>query len=214
MTPGINFLNWFRKSILTKRHIQFWYRVYNEKIHRIEHFDYTLLHYDWLLMHLSHFSQVLETLYCNKWTKNDGAGAVIITPTRELALQIFKTLKNIGAFHDFSAGLVIGGKDLHFERKRMDTCNIIICTPGRLLDHLEKSVWHSSANMKVHAMALIIIPTKFNFNISSTMPIPQILVLDEADRCLDLGFKKTMNCIIENLPQERQTLLFSATQTR
>ncbi|XP_058797144.1 probable ATP-dependent RNA helicase DDX10 isoform X3 [Phymastichus coffea] len=90
---------------------------------------------------------VIELMYCKQWTRLDGLGALIITPTRELALQIFETLRNVGRYHDFSAGLIIG-------------------------------------------------------------------VLDEADRCLDMGFEQTMNAIIENLPQTRTTLLFSATQTR
>ena len=71
----------------------------------------------------------------------------------------------------------------------MDQVNIIICTPGRLLQHMDENPL---------------------FNCDST----QVLVLDEADRCLDLGFSQTMNAIIENLPTDRQTLLFSATQTK
>lgn len=116
-------------------------------------------------------------------------GAIIITPTRELAYQIFETLKKVGIAHDFSAGLIIGGKNLKFERSRMDQCNIIICTPGRLLHHMDQTQV---------------------FNCSSM----QILVLDEADRCLDMGFEQAMNAIIEHLPPERQTFLYSATQTR
>ncbi|EEB17824.1 ATP-dependent RNA helicase DBP4, putative [Pediculus humanus corporis] len=132
---------------------------------------------------------VLEILYCKQWTRLDGVGALIITPTRELAYQIFETLKKIGKHHDFSAGLIIGGKDLHFEKGRMDQCNIIICTPGRILHHMDENPLFDCNSM-------------------------QILVLDEADRCLDLGFQETMNNIIENLPPKRQTLLFSATQTK
>ncbi|XP_044738719.1 probable ATP-dependent RNA helicase DDX10 [Chrysoperla carnea] len=132
---------------------------------------------------------ILEKLYCMKWTRLDGLGALIITPTRELAYQIFETLRKIGIYHDFSAGLIIGGKDLHFEKKRMDKCNIVICTPGRLLQHMDENPLFDCVTMK-------------------------ILVLDEADRCLDMGFQQTMNAIIENLPPERQTLLFSATQTK
>ncbi|XP_058797143.1 probable ATP-dependent RNA helicase DDX10 isoform X2 [Phymastichus coffea] len=132
---------------------------------------------------------VIELMYCKQWTRLDGLGALIITPTRELALQIFETLRNVGRYHDFSAGLIIGGKDLHFEKKRMNQCNIIICTPGRLLQHMDENHLFECTNM-------------------------QILVLDEADRCLDMGFEQTMNAIIENLPQTRTTLLFSATQTR
>nr|CAI5845377.1 unnamed protein product [Callosobruchus analis] len=71
----------------------------------------------------------------------------------------------------------------------MGQCNIIICTPGRLLQHMDENPHFDCTNM-------------------------QILVLDEADRCLDMGFEQTMNAIIENLPPKRQTLLFSATQTR
>lgn len=132
---------------------------------------------------------VIENLFLKKWSRTDGIGAIIISPTRELAYQIFETLKKVGEQHDFSAGLIIGGKNLKFERTRMDQCNIIICTPGRLLQHMDENPL---------------------FNCSSM----QVLVLDEADRCLDMGFEETMNAIIENLPPERQTLLFSATQTK
>ncbi|OTF71725.1 hypothetical protein BLA29_013797, partial [Euroglyphus maynei] len=55
---------------------------------------------------------MLELLYRNQWTSFDGVGALIISPTRELSYQIFEVLKKIGAEHDFSAGLIIGGKDL------------------------------------------------------------------------------------------------------
>ncbi|XP_055303987.1 probable ATP-dependent RNA helicase DDX10 [Sitodiplosis mosellana] len=132
---------------------------------------------------------VMENLFVKKWVRQDGIGAIIILPTRELAYQIFETLKKVGAHHDFSAGLIIGGKNLKFERTRMDQCNVIICTPGRLLQHMDENPL---------------------FNCSSM----QTLVLDEADRCLDMGFEESMNAIIENLPPERQTLLFSATQTK
>lgn len=132
---------------------------------------------------------IIEKLYCKQWTKLDGVGALVITPTRELAYQIFETLRRIGEHHDFSAGLIIGGKDLKFERNRMDQCNIVICTPGRVLQHMDENPLFDCINM-------------------------QILVLDEADRCLDMGFEQTMNAIIANLPPKRQTLLFSATQTR
>ncbi|KAI8033430.1 probable ATP-dependent RNA helicase DDX10 [Drosophila gunungcola] len=131
---------------------------------------------------------VLEHLFMNKWSRTDGVGAIIISPTRELAYQIFETLKKVGKHHDFSAGLIIGGKNLKFERTRMDQCNILICTPGRLLQHMDENPLFNTSTMEV-------------------------LVLDEADRCLDMGFQKTLNSIIENFPPVRQTLLFSATQT-
>lgn len=132
---------------------------------------------------------ILENLFCKKWTRLDGVGALVISPTRELAYQIYETLRKVGNMHDFSAGLIIGGQNLKFERKRMDQMNILICTPGRLLQHMDENPLFDCTNL-------------------------QILVLDEADRCLDMGFEQTMNAIIENLPPERQTLLFSATQTK
>ncbi|XP_034943347.1 probable ATP-dependent RNA helicase DDX10 [Chelonus insularis] len=132
---------------------------------------------------------ILEKLYCMQWSRLDGIGALVITPTRELAYQIYETLRKVGIHHDFSAGLIIGGMDLNFEKNRLDKCNIIIGTPGRILQHMDNNPLFNCTSMK-------------------------ILVLDEADRCLDMGFQASMNAIIENLPPERQTLLFSATQTK
>lgn len=132
---------------------------------------------------------ILEKLFCIKWTRYDGVGALVISPTRELAYQIYETLRKVGHLHDFSAGLIIGGQNLKFEKKRMDQINILISTPGRLLQHMDENPLFNCNNL-------------------------QMLVLDEADRCLDMGFEATMNAIIENLPPERQTLLFSATQTK
>jgi len=132
---------------------------------------------------------VLERLYCKQWTSLDGLGALIITPTRELALQIFDTFKKVGHLHDFSAGLIIGGKDLNFEKKRLHRCNIMICTPGRLLHHMDENPLFDCSRL-------------------------EMLIIDEADRCLDSGFQDAMNGILENIHSERQTLLFSATQTK
>ncbi|PRT53728.1 ATP-dependent RNA helicase DBP4 [Wickerhamiella sorbophila] len=132
---------------------------------------------------------VLEKLWYEKWTQHDGLGAIVITPTRELASQIFGVLKKIGKFHAFSAGLLIGGHDVKMERDRVSRLNILICTPGRLLQHMDESPGFDATNL-------------------------QTLVLDEADRILDMGFKRTLDAIIDNLPPSRQSLLFSATQTK
>ena len=132
---------------------------------------------------------VLEHLWSERWTPDDGIGALVISPTRELAYQTFEVLRQVGSHHDFSAGLVIGGKSLQNEQECIQRTNIVVCTPGRLLQHMDETV---------------------NFHCSSL----QVLVLDEADRILDLGFQRTVNAIVDNLPAERQTLLFSATQTK
>eukprot|EP00210_Caulerpa_lentillifera_P000194 g189.t1 len=132
---------------------------------------------------------ILEKLYRLQWTRMDGLGALIISPVRELALQIFQELRKIGKHHDFSGGLLIGGKDVDVEKSRVSLMNILICTPGRLLHHLDET---------------------HGFNVTSL----QILVLDEADRLLDMGFAKLIDAIIQHLPSNRQSLLFSATQTK
>ncbi|XP_016059067.1 PREDICTED: probable ATP-dependent RNA helicase DDX10 isoform X3 [Miniopterus natalensis] len=132
---------------------------------------------------------VLEALYRLQWTSADGLGVLIISPTRELAYQTFEVLRKVGKNHDFSAGLIIGGKDLKHEAERINNINILVCTPGRLLQHMDETICFHATNL-------------------------QMLVLDEADRILDMGFADTMNAIVENLPKKRQTLLFSATQTK
>uniref|UniRef100_A0A8C4JXK7 ATP-dependent RNA helicase n=1 Tax=Dromaius novaehollandiae TaxID=8790 RepID=A0A8C4JXK7_DRONO len=131
----------------------------------------------------------LEILYRHQWTSADGLGVLIISPTRELAYQTFKVLRRVGKNHDFSAGLIIGGKDLKEESERIHHINMLICTPGRLLQHMDETSYFYASGL-------------------------QMLILDEADRILDMGFADTMNAIIENLPKKRQTLLFSATQTK
>ncbi|DBB17175.1 TPA: hypothetical protein ACH3X3_014243 [Trebouxia sp. C0006] len=134
-------------------------------------------------------SKVLEKLYRLKWGPLDGLGSLIISPTRELALQIFDELRKIGKKHDFSAGLLIGGKKVKEEQERVHGMNMLVCTPGRLLQHMDETPGFDASQI-------------------------QILVLDEADRILDMGFSATLNAILQNLPQERQTMLFSATQTK
>ncbi|KAG4424646.1 ATP-dependent RNA helicase dbp4 [Cadophora malorum] len=132
---------------------------------------------------------VLENLYRQKWTELDGLGALIISPTRELATQIFQVLRKVGRNHSFSAGLIIGGRSLQEERERLGRMNILVCTPGRMLQHMDQTA---------------------DFDVSNL----QMLVLDEADRIMDMGFQASVDAIVEHLPKQRQTMLFSATQTK
>ncbi len=112
--------------------------------------------------------------------------ALILAPTRELALQIFGSIEKLGRSHRISATVIVGGSDMQAQirglRQRPD---ILVATPGRLLDHM----WNGTVNLA---------------------PI-KILVLDEADRMLDMGFAPQIDQILDALPLERQTLLFSAT---
>jgi ATP-dependent RNA helicase DDX10/DBP4 len=134
---------------------------------------------------------VLENLYRDQCIGADaGLGAMIISPTRELAIQIFDVLCKIGRKgHLFAAGLLIGGKSLKEEQQALARMNIVVCTPGRMLQHLSQTAAFSVDGLKM-------------------------LVLDEADRILDMGFQKDVDAIIDYLPKERQTMLFSATQTK
>ena len=132
---------------------------------------------------------ILERLYCERWGVDDGLAALIITPTRELALQIFEVLRQVGKLHQLSAGLVTGGrKEFEGEQERIIKMNILVATPGRLLQHFEQTAGFEASQLMV-------------------------LVLDEADRILDMGFKAQLDGILGYLPP-RQTLLFSATQTK
>ena len=114
-----------------------------------------------------------------------------MAPTRELAVQIFQVLQKIGKYHStLAVGLLIGGKhDFFEEQQRLGQTNLVIATPGRLLQHCEQTPYVDWSLLK-------------------------ILVLDEADRILDLGFRDQLVRVLDYLPVERQTLLFSATQTR
>lgn len=98
-------------------------------------------------------------------------------------------LRKVGTKHSFSAGLVIGGKSLKEEAERLDRMNILVCTPGRMLQHFDQTAGFDANNL-------------------------QILVLDEADRIMDMGFQSAVDALIEHLPRERQTLMFSATQSK
>ena len=134
----------------------------------------------------------MELLNKVEFTRKQGTGAIIISPTRELSLQIYGVLRDLMEASGYTQthGLVIGGANRKAESDRLTKgVNILVCTPGRLLDHL--------ANTR-----------GFNFQRL------QMLVIDEADRILEQGFEEDMHQIIKLLPKQRQTILFSATQTR
>lgn len=115
-----------------------------------------------------------------------GTRAMILAPTRELAGQIQKSIEQFGQRRNIGAALIVGGADMaQQERALRQRPDILVATPGRVLDHM----WKGTINL----LAM------------------QIFVLDEADRLLDMGFAPQINQILDALPEERQTLLFSAT---
>jgi len=112
--------------------------------------------------------------------------ALILTPTRELADQVAESVKRYGKGTNLRSTVVFGGVDIGPQKEALrNGCEVLIATPGRLLDHVEQR----------------------NVNLSQV----GILVLDEADRMLDMGFLPDLERIIRLLPAPRQTLLFSAT---
>ena len=132
---------------------------------------------------------LLECLYRERWSKEEGLGVLVILPTRELAIQVFEVLNKIGKYHNFSVGLVIGGNNVEKEKEAINYMNILIGTPGRILQHVTETAMFSADNLKM-------------------------LIIDEADRILDEGFEENITEILNYLPTNRQTLLFSATLTK
>ena len=93
-----------------------------------------------------------------RWGSEDGVGSIIISPTRELAHQIFDVLKSVGKHHSFSAGLLIGGrKDVGTEKEHVNDLNILICTPGRLLQHMDETPNFDCSQLQVKIVFFIFI---------------------------------------------------------
>lgn len=131
------------------------------------------------------------------WKKTE-IGAIVISPTRELATQTSIVLKSFLEHPNlsiFTQKLLVGGNSVEedIESLRNRGALVLICTPGRLEDLLER---------------------KGQLNLAARVKSLEILILDEADRLLDLGFTATINTILSYLPRQRRTGLFSATQTK
>ncbi|WP_411728652.1 DEAD/DEAH box helicase [Methyloglobulus sp.] len=117
-----------------------------------------------------------------------GIQALILCPTRELAQQIFGQCQQFSEFTPLKTGLITGGSDFKKQQAALThNANIIVATPGRLLEHFQLS-------------------TAYFQQLS-------LLILDEADRMLDMGFSDDVLKIVEQCNKQRQTLLFSATLT-
>lgn len=117
--------------------------------------------------------------------KGKGLQVLILTPTRELAEQVGNVFHRFSSYKQLNVATVYGGVSIAHQIKELRNSEIVVGTPGRLLDHLERGT--------INLLHL------------------KILVLDEADRMLDMGFVNDVETIIKNCPKERQTLLFSAT---
>ncbi|XP_062051776.1 ATP-dependent RNA helicase DDX18-like [Lepus europaeus] len=132
----------------------------------------------------------VELIVKLKFMPRNGTGVLILSPTRELAMQTFGVLKELMTHHVHTYGFIMGGSNRSAEAQKLaNGINIIVATPGRLLDHMQNTPGFMYKNL-------------------------QCLVIDEADRILDVGFEEELKQIIKLLPTRRQTMLFSATQTR
>ncbi|KAL2634811.1 hypothetical protein R1flu_006290 [Riccia fluitans] len=124
--------------------------------------------------------------------KKNQVGAIVISPTRELASQIFQVAQPfMETLPKYKEALLVGGTDVSvdIENLREKGANLLIGTPGRIEDILDRASFLDLKNLEV-------------------------LILDEADRLLDMGFKRQLSSIIDRLPKLRRTGLFSATQTQ
>ena len=122
-----------------------------------------------------------------EWLENKPQ-ALILTPTRELAVQVKEDFTNIGRFKRIKAAAIYGRHPFSMEKAELkQKTHVAIGTPGRVMDHIKKG----------------------------TLPLSMIkcLVIDEADRMLDMGFIEQVEAIMNELPRERMTMLFSATMS-
>ncbi|XP_024590261.1 ATP-dependent RNA helicase DDX18 [Neophocaena asiaeorientalis asiaeorientalis] len=132
----------------------------------------------------------VELIVKLRFMPRNGTGVLVLSPTRELAMQTFGVLKELMTHHVHTYGLIMGGSNRSAEAQKLaNGINVIVATPGRLLDHMQNTPGFMYKNL-------------------------QCLVIDEADRILDVGFEEELKQIIKLLPTRRQTMLFSATQTR
>lgn len=131
---------------------------------------------------------ILQGLLQNAGSKR-GTAALILTPTRELAFQIQTVVQGLGQGIGATSCCVVGGVDRTSQAIALARLpHIVIATPGRLIDHLKDTKGFHLRQVKY-------------------------LVLDEADRMLSMDFEEELHQILDNIPEERQTFLFSATMT-
>ena len=114
---------------------------------------------------------------------------LVLTPTRELAAQVHESVRDYGQYLPFRSAVIFGGVSINPQKQKLiKGVDIVVATPGRLLDHVQQR--------------------------SIDLSKIEILILDEADRMLDMGFIRDIRKILNVIPRQRQTLLFSATFSR
>ena len=121
----------------------------------------------------------------NNIKNRDSIASIILAPTRELALQVHDELIKLTKYEKLNIVAVYGGAPIHHQARDLKRANIVVGTPGRVLDHIRRG------NLPLDKV--------------------EVFVLDEADEMLNMGFIDDMEEIMKSIPEERQTLLFSAT---
>ncbi|OMJ21851.1 DEAD-box ATP-dependent RNA helicase 25 [Smittium culicis] len=139
---------------------------------------------------VSAIETVLKNAALSSDPRDKSVGILIVSPTRELAKQIAAEAKKISYYHQFSVHLLVGGESSRNQNRGLSVSphDIVVGTPGRLLD-----MWENNPS--------------FTRSANKT----KVLIFDEADMLLDLGFQNEVNSIIEKCPEDRQTFLVSAT---
>ena len=117
--------------------------------------------------------------------ENGSVQALILTPTRELAEQVAGSISKFSRYKDLNILPIYGGVSIGAQIRKLQNTDIVVGTPGRILDHMQRNT----------------------LNLSKV----KFLVLDEVDRMFDMGFQKDVEMILKECPKERQTMLFSAT---
>src|SRR3989344_5336048 len=125
-------------------------------------------------------SSIIENL-----KPNHNIQALILTPTRELAEQVANTITKFSAHKKLNILSVYGGVDIERQIRKIGQTDVLVGTPGRILDHLNRRTLH--------------------------LDYVKFLVLDEVDRMFDMGFQRDVEKILRECPKNRQTMLFSAT---
>ena len=119
----------------------------------------------------------VEMLSKLQFKPRNGTGVLIISPTRELALQIFGVAKELFEYHSQTFTILMGGANRRTEADKLGKgCNLVVATPGRLLDHLQNTPSFNVSNLKM-------------------------LIIDEADRILEVGFEEEMHQIMKLVPK-------------
>lgn len=127
---------------------------------------------------LSFLIPAIELIYKLRFMPRNGTGVLIISPTRELSMQTFGVLKELMAHHHHTFGLVMGGANRSVEAAKLAKgVNVLVATPGRLLDHLQNSPDFLYKNL-------------------------QCLIIDEVDRILEIGFEEELRQIVNLLPSK------------